>query len=114
MADKEKYRLRQRQYLLRLYEEEYELFEKKAASYGMSKTEYLRTLITFGEMRQRSKLTDEQFHTLIVELNHIGVNINQIAYMANATRSVTRDMVLELKLQMQKLEDNYICWCMKG
>ena len=68
---------------LRLGQEEMELLKKKAASYNMTRYDYLRNIVVFGSVRAQSKLSDAQFQDLLNELNHIGVNINQIARRVN-------------------------------
>ena len=71
-------------FYLNLMQQEVELLKKKSESYGMTRSEYLRNLIVFGSVRAQSKLSDSQFQDLLNELNHIGVNINQIARSVNA------------------------------
>ena len=76
---------------LRLGQEEMELLKKKAASYNMTRSDYLRNLVVFGSVRAQSKLSDSQFQDLLNELNHIGVNINQIARRVNEARNADRE-----------------------
>ena len=67
---------------LRLTNEDAELLKVKSQKYGMNENEYLRILI-------RDKPIDRPeiksvLKELINEVNHIGVNINQIAKSNNA------------------------------
>ena len=66
---------------LRLEKEDAELLCQKAALAGMSENGYLRMLIrdNFSEIPQIHGL----IKTLINEVNHIGVNINQIVHHHN-------------------------------
>ncbi len=67
---------------LRLIREDSELLCQKAKQAGMNENEYLRMLI-------RDKASDVPeirglLKSLINEVNHIGVNVNQIAKSSNA------------------------------
>ena len=66
---------------LRLTPAEAKLLEEKSTNAGMNEAEYLRLLISqtpndYPEIRQELK-------QLINEINHIGVNINQIVHHHN-------------------------------
>ena len=66
---------------LRLTPSEAKLLEEKSTNAGMNEAEYLRFLISqkpndYPEIRKRIK-------ELINEVNHIGVNINQIVHHHN-------------------------------
>lgn len=85
---------------LRLIREDSELLCQKAKQAGMNENEYLRMLI-------RDKVSDVPeirglLKSLINEVNHIGVNVNQIAKSSNAGyfSSVDRQQLLAY---MQKL-----------
>ena len=88
---------------LRLGQEEMELLKKKAASYNMTRSDYLRNLVVFGSVRAQSKLSDSQFQDLLNELNHIGVNINQIARRVNEARNADREDFDLLVLHYEQL-----------
>lgn len=85
---------------LRLVKEDSELLSKKSQQSGMNENEYLRMLI-------RDKPSDVPeirvlLKTLINEVNHIGVNINQIAKNSNAGYFGGNDKT-QLLAYMQKL-----------
>ena len=68
--------------ILRLSIEEAKVLEIKASAANMSETAYLRILISqkpndYPEIRK-------MLNTLINEINHIGVNINQITHNHNS------------------------------
>lgn len=68
--------------LLRMTKEESKLLHQKAESAGMSESAYMRFLISqkpndYPEIRK-------QLTELINEVNHIGININQIVKSHNA------------------------------
>lgn len=107
---RENSRERQRQFKIFLSEEEFELLESKAKGFGLTKTEYIRKLIVFGRVRPKSKLTDEQFREMLLEMNHIGTNINQIAYRVNAARNANKDDYMELKVAYHSLLDLFRSW----
>lgn len=85
---------------LRLVKEDSELLYDKAKQAGMNENEYLRMLIrekpaNMPEVRGLIKL-------LINEVNHIGVNVNQIARNSNAGYFGSADKQ-QLLAYMQKL-----------
>lgn len=87
-----------------------ELLEKKAESFHLSRSDYLRSLIVWGMAKGQSKLTDEQFRLFIKELNHIGININQIARRVNEARNASREDYDLLELHYEQLLDLYKFW----
>ena len=85
---------------LRLVKEDSELLCDKAKQAGMNENEYLRMLI-----RERSADMPEVrglIKLLINEVNHIGVNVNQIARNSNAGYFGSADKQ-QLLAYMQKL-----------
>lgn len=93
-----------------LLREEYDLLVKKADSFGMTISDYVRSLIVWGRAKEKSKLTDEQFQALLNEMNHIGVNINQIARRINEARQASRDDFDTLEFQYEQLLHLYRKW----
>ena len=110
-AVKEKNRERKKQFLLRLAPDEYDILVAKAASYNVKISDYLRMLILTGSMKEKSKLSDEQFDRFISELNHLGVNINQITRRVNEKRQADRADFDELEGKYFDLIDLYREWC---
>jgi len=85
---------------LRLVKEDSDLLYEKAKQAGMNENEYLRVLIRekpadMPEIRGLMK-------SLINEVNHIGVNVNQIARNSNAGYFGSADRQ-QLLAYMQKL-----------
>ena len=68
--------------LIRFSEEDLKRIEQDARAAGKTFSEYIREL-TLKEPAQHPEVIDV-FNKLINEINHIGININQIARMANA------------------------------
>lgn len=97
-------------FYLNLMQEEVKLLKKKSESYGMTRSEYLRNLIIFGSVRAQSKLSDSQFQDLLNELNHIGVNINQIARRVNEARNADREDFDLLVLYYEQLMNLFRKW----
>lgn len=90
MAEKD--RLRTEQFLLRMFPEEKAMLEKNSFELGLSKADYLRKLILYGEVIGQHPVIDkEQGRELLYEVNRIGNNINQIAYRSNARKFATAD-----------------------
>lgn len=67
---------------IRLSEEELHQLQEKAEKDGMKESQYLRMLIT-NRPRDYPEIRDE-IARLNNEINHIGVNINQIAHRINS------------------------------
>lgn len=86
-------RLRNCNYLLRLLDEEFEIFEIKAHEAGLSKAEFLRNMILYGAAHKRTLVSDEYAEKIRYELNRIGNNVNQIAYWANSLKGIDREKI---------------------
>ena len=88
MAEKD--RIRAEQFKFTLLPEERAMLEKNAFELGLSKADYLRKLILYGEVIGQHPVIDkEQGRELLYEVNRIGNNINQIAYRTNAQKFTT-------------------------
>ena len=86
-------KFRHREYGLFLYllEEEKVMLDKKADEAGMSKSELIRNLIMYGAAYERHKFSNEYARKILYEINRIGNNLNQIAYVANNTKYFSQD-----------------------
>ena len=69
--------------------------QENADREGVKESQYLRMLIT-NRPRDYPEIRDE-IARLSNEINHIGVNINQIAKRVNATGSVYQEDIEEIK-----------------
>jgi len=104
-----KNRYRNNRFEIRLFDEEVEILENKAKAQGLSKTEYIREIILYSEVKEskRNILSDERFMKLLYEINRIGNNINQIAYNSNLRIASIRREIKELKFQYENLLQLY-------
>ena len=104
-----KKRYRNNRFELRLFDEEVEILENKAKIQGLSKTEYIREIILYSEIKEnkRNILSNENFKKLLYEINRIGNNINQIAYNSNLIKSTGREEIKNLKEQYENLLQLY-------
>ena len=104
-----KKRYRNNRFEIRLFDEEVEILENKAKIQGLSKTEYIREIILYSEIKdnKRNILSDENFKKLLYEINCIGNNINQIAYNSNLIKSTGREEIKNLKEQYENLLQLY-------
>lgn len=73
---------------LRVTAVERALIEEKAAAAGLTLVEYCRRAIFKSQVPPRRGTTDQ---ALLVELNRVGVNLNQIAHRVNAGRNLPPD-----------------------
>lgn len=83
-------RYRNRRFSLWLNDEEFEHLTKQAEIAGLKKEPFIRKLINGECIRARPPDT---YYKLLQEINAIGVNINQIAHIANAERTITNDRI---------------------
>lgn len=104
-----KKRYRNNRFEIRLFDEEVEILENKAKIQGLNKTEYIREIILYSEIKdnKRNILSDENFKKLLYEINRIGNNINQIAYNSNLIKSTGREEIKNLKEQYENLLQLY-------
>jgi len=97
----EENRIRKKQFLIHLMKEEMELLESKSENAGMTKTEFIRNIITFGNTSSGEKMDKQDIKQWLYELNRIGNNINQIAYHVNYNSCVGEN-------DFEQLKDEYI------
>ena len=69
-----------------LLDKEATMLSVKAQDAKMSKSEYIRNLIVFGQASETTVFTKEETKKIRTELNRIGYNINQIAMNINMNR----------------------------
>ena len=91
---------RSRKVTVRLSEEELHSLKKLVEDSGWSQEAYLRALIEGAVPAPRPP---PDFKAMTVELRRIGVNLNQIARVANATGSMDAAACLEAR---QRLEES--------
>jgi len=71
---------------------EYQHLKKQTELAGMGIDPFIRSLVSGAQLRPRPP---DQYAALLRELSAIGNNINQIAYWANATRSIREPEIVE-------------------
>lgn len=74
-------RKREHQICLRLTDEENALWEQKCKASGLTKTEFLVSVLKNSAVRIFR--IDEALRPMMKELRYIGSNINQLAYFSN-------------------------------
>lgn len=100
----EKSRYRTQTFKVYLFNEELQLLNDKATALNMTKSAYIRDLILFGQTRQAE---DKNYEKVIYELNKIGSNINQLAYIANSEFSTNGIEILSLISNYQELLEQF-------
>ena len=78
-------RNRDRQFNIRLTEKELDMFERKRAISGLSKTDFFMKLVRDSNIKVYR--FDDEVKGIMHELRKIGVNLNQVAYFANTFQS---------------------------
>lgn len=85
---------------IRFTKEEYEIVCKRSEAMGMSAGRYIRTISVQGTVKIFSLKELNDVHRA---LNRIGINLNQIAAVANSTGSVYQKDMEDVLAQMKEL-----------
>lgn len=89
-------------------ETEWQLVEKRAALLGKRPGTYIREISVRGEIK---KYDMKELNNLRMSFNRIGVQLNQIAKVANSTQSVYAKDVEDMRKQMdyfRTVMENYL------
>ncbi len=90
---------------LRLSEVEYSRITRRAKSCGLSKSAYVRQLIVGYEPRESPPA---DYFAMTRELKEIGNNLNQLAFVANATGLIDEaayyEQVVRLRDSLRRIE----------
>lgn len=112
MAEKDRFRTKQIH--IKLTDEEYEILMQKCAEFNLTQAGYVRTAILFGSVQDTKPRVDENLiKQLVYEVNRIGNNINQIAYICNSKYEVTEREMIEAKDNLFRAE-KYIVDVLNG
>ena len=88
-------RVRNEQLIVRVTPEEKKLIQEKMSAFGSNNfSRYARKMLLDGYVL---RLDLREFQKLSGEINAIGVNINQIAKVANETRSIYANDMIQLR-----------------
>lgn len=98
-------RLRGREFKLRLTEDEHSHLVSQAKKAGLTRAQFLRSVVMNIRLRARPPDT---YYQLLKEINAIGVNINQIAHIANAERTISEDKINYLTKRLDEIM-NKVC-----
>ena len=100
-------RSRKRQVIIRLSDEEYDLFSLKAEEAEITKSQYVRNMILYGFAHKRTVFSADAERKLRFELNRIGNNINQIALRVNTNKQLFSEDLRILQDEYNDLLDLY-------
>lgn len=92
-------RSRNNQLALRLSDNEMEMFNKKQSASGLNKTDFLVKLLKNSVIKVYC--FNDTIKIMFNELRKIGVNLNQIAYLANIGRDY------EFKSELARMSEAY-------
>lgn len=96
MAEKDRFRTKDLR--VKLTEREREILEEKCELFNLTKSCYIRHAILYGYIKTTLPRVDENLiRQLIKEVNDIGNNINQIAYICNERYTVEKEEMIEAK-----------------
>ena len=74
-------RNRDKQFNIRLTEQELDMFERKRQASGLNKTDFFMKLVRGSTIKVYR--FDDEVKDIMHELRKIGVNLNQVAYLVN-------------------------------
>lgn len=98
-------RLRGREFKLWLTEDEHSHLTAQAKKAGLTRGQFLRSIVMGIQLRARPPDT---YYELLREINAIGVNINQIAHIANYERTISEDKINYLTKLLDEIM-NKVC-----
>ena len=91
-------RQRTRQVIIRMSDREYAHLARQADVSGLKMAPFVRALIMGSDIKPRPP---DEYTALLRELSAIGNNLNQIARIANAEKSVSEQVIAQIaKTQM--------------
>ena len=99
-------RMRNRRFSLWLDDKDFDHLTKQSKIEGLKKEVFIRRLLNGECIRARPPDT---YYKLWKEINAIGVNINQIAHIANATGTISQEQI-----ELVKKYQNEIIKLMRG
>lgn len=82
----------QKKFDMRMTEQDYKRLTRKARKCGLTRSGYIRLLIHDYKPREAPSA---DYYSMARELKGIGNNMNQIAFMANATGLINEDAYFE-------------------
>ena len=85
---------------IRFTEDEYNIISRRSAELGMRAGTYIRTIAVQGVIKVYSLKELNDVHRA---LNRIGVNLNQIATVANSTGSIYQKDMEDVLAEMKQL-----------
>lgn len=98
-------RMRNRRFSLWLDDKEFDHLTKQSKIAGLKKEVFIRRLLNGECIRARPPDT---YYKLWKEINAIGVNINQIAHIANYERTISEDKINYLTKLLDEIM-NKVC-----
>ena len=87
----------------RLLEEEAKILDEKAKEAGMSKSEFIRSIVLHGGAYPKTAFNDEDKHKLGYEINRIGNSLSQIEIMAHNSHEIDAEEFRLLMANYTKL-----------
>lgn len=101
--------MRERNIPVQVYldEKEFRQLDKLSHKTGLNFSAVIRKLLSGAELLERP---NRDYRTLSRSVDRIGANINQIAHMANITRSVERNEVQKLQAEFRSLQKEIEVW----
>lgn len=85
--------------------DELELIDERAAQIGLERSKYLKKIILENLSKVVIKIDFNSLDNLAYEINKIGVNINQIAHIANSEKHIYKSDIEYLREKQERIED---------
>lgn len=94
---------------IRFDEKENKLLHELSIKSGLTESDVIRTLLKGNEIKE---LPDKKFYDAINEINKVGVNINQLAKVANTNGDIYYDKLIHnlnyLNKILQQIKNKYL------
>lgn len=105
-----------RKKFLRVYlsDDEVEILNMKSFEMDMSKSDYIRDLILFGNRDDGDKLSKTNFKLFLYEINRIGNNLNQIEYNSYMKASSGKNDMVAFLFEFMQLLSSFQVFCFDG
>lgn len=97
-----------------LSDDEMDILKMKSFEMDMSKSDYIRDLILFGNRDDGNKMNKDDFRVFLYEINRIGNNLNQIEYNSYMKASSAKNDMVAFVFEFMQLLSAFQIFCFDG
>lgn len=104
MSENKEKRFRRKDFHIMLFPEEMNILEQKAAAAGVTKTDFVRDIILYGNAKSKGGgMSDGRYKNMLRVLNQIDADLDRIAYTLAVKESNFEKEAEELRKEVQML-----------